>query len=75
MPSSSARQPRSASPIFTTLTHGFDAQAAASAPEQTRLSGAPTQHESPLASTDCPIFDQLAGRRIARRRSNFVHPA
>ncbi|SMQ75291.1 hypothetical protein SAMN06295909_3787 [Plantibacter sp. VKM Ac-1784] len=74
VPSSSARQPRSASPIFTTLTQGYDAQAA-SAPEQTRLTGATPQHGSPIASPDCPIFDQLAGRRLARRRSNFVHPA
>ncbi|MBF4566084.1 hypothetical protein [Plantibacter sp. VKM Ac-2876] len=75
MPSSSARQPRSASPIFTTLTHGFDAQAASSAPEQIRSTGTPIQHGSPLASADCPIFDQLAGRRLARRRSNVAHPA
>ncbi|WP_085513727.1 hypothetical protein [Plantibacter flavus] len=75
VPSSSARPPRSASPIFTTLTHGFDAQEASSAPQQGRLDGATTEHGSPIPSPDCPIFDQLAGRRLARRRSNFVHPA
>ena len=75
MPSSSARPPRSASPIFTTLTHGFDARAASSPPELTPLAGAPTHHGSPIPSPDCPIFDQLAGRRLARRRSNVVHPA
>ncbi|AZH81747.1 hypothetical protein EAO79_01660 [Plantibacter sp. PA-3-X8] len=74
MPSSSARPPRSASPIFTTLTHGFDARAASSPPEQAPLAGAPTHHGSPIPSPDCPIFDQLAGRRLARR-SNVVHPA
>lgn len=75
MPSSSARQPLSPSPIFTTLTLGFDARAVPTPPEQTRLAGATTQHGSPIPSPDCPIFDQLAGRRLARRRSNFIHPA
>lgn len=75
MPSSSARQPQSGSPIFTTLTRGFDAGTTGSTPEGRRPAGVATEDGSPLTADDCPIFDQLAGRRLARRRSNVVHPA
>jgi hypothetical protein len=75
VPDSSARRPQPGSPIFTTLTHGFDAGTAQPTPAQGR-GGATATGQGPVhGSADCPIFDQLAGRRLARRRSNVVHPA
>lgn len=63
------RQAGAASPIFSALARGIDATAQGRGPilDTSTRSGDPS-----AASIASPIFDQLADRRIARRRSNFI---
>jgi hypothetical protein len=63
------RRAGAASPIFSALARGIDT----TAPGRRPVLDASTRSADPsAASATSPIFDQLADRRISRRRSNFI---